>query len=178
MGNTNYIKAEINISERDINKNIRIINSFENYKKENEIKDKETDNIYANEEEIKRCKIKINEKLIDFSYYYKFNQKGKYNIKYLLPRKLTNMNCMFNGCNSITNIDLSNINTKNVTNMSYMFYGCDYLKNIDLSNFNTENVINMSYMFYGCNSINNIDLSNFNTQNVNNMSYSSLVVII
>ena len=33
MGNTNYINAEIYIKEEDINKNIRIINSFDNYKK-------------------------------------------------------------------------------------------------------------------------------------------------
>ena len=88
MGNSNYINAEIYIKEEDINKIIRIINSFENYKKEYELKDEETDNIYANEEEIKKCKIKINEKLIDFSYYYKFNQKGKYYIKYSLANKI------------------------------------------------------------------------------------------
>ena len=36
MDITNYINAEIYIKEEDINKNIRIINSFENYKKDNE----------------------------------------------------------------------------------------------------------------------------------------------
>ena len=60
MDNTNYINAEIYIKEEDINKNIRIINSFENVKKENKWKHEETDNIKANEKEIKRCKIKIN----------------------------------------------------------------------------------------------------------------------
>ena len=159
--NTNYINAEIYIKEELINKKIRIINSFDNYKKENEIKDKETDNIYENEKEIKRCKIKINEKLIDFSYYYKFNQKGKYNIKYSLPSKLKNMSYMFRECNSLTNIDLSNFNTQKVTNMRKMFYGCNSLTNINLSNFNTQKVTDMSYMFSGCNSLTNINLSNF-----------------
>ena len=60
---TNYINAEIYIKEEDINKNIRIINSFDNYKKGWRLKDKETDNIYKNEKEIKRCKITINGKL-------------------------------------------------------------------------------------------------------------------
>ena len=41
---------------------------------------------------------------------------------------------MFSGCNSLTNIDLSNFNTQNVTNMSYMFYKCSSLTNINLSN--------------------------------------------
>ena len=37
--------------------------------------------------------------------------------------------------------------------MSLMFSGCESLTNIDLSNFNTQNVINMSDMFYGCYSL-------------------------
>ena len=109
--NTNYIDAEIYIKEEDINKNIRIINSFESYKKECRVKDEETDNIYANEKEIKRCKIKINGKLIKFSYFHIFNREGKYKITYLLPSELTNMSCMFYGCNCLTNIDLSHFNT-------------------------------------------------------------------
>ena len=48
-----------------------------------------------------------------------------------------NMNGMFKGCNSLTNIDLSNFNTQNVMNMSYMFCECNSLTNIDLSNFKT-----------------------------------------
>jgi hypothetical protein len=52
MGNTSntsntsyisYINAEIYIKEEDINKDIRIINSFENLKKENKWEDKKTD---------------------------------------------------------------------------------------------------------------------------------------
>ena len=35
---------------------------------------------------------------------------------------------MFAGCESLTNINLSNFNTQNVTNMSDMFYGCKSLK--------------------------------------------------
>ena len=130
--NTNYIDAEIYIKEEDINKDVRIINSFDNYKRENELKDEETetDNIYPNEKEIKRCKIEINGKLNKFSYFYKFNKEGKYNIKYSLPSKLTNMSSMFALCNSLTNIDLSNFNAQKVTNISYMFSGCNSLKNI------------------------------------------------
>ena len=85
MNSTNYIIAEIDIKEKDINKNIRIINSFENNKRENALKDEENEYIYENEKEIKRCEIEINGQLIPFCYYYKFNQKGTYNIKYSLP---------------------------------------------------------------------------------------------
>ena len=51
---------------------------------------------------------------------------------------------MFSGCNSLTNLNLSNFNTQNVTNMSFMFSECDSLTNINLSNFNTQNITNMN----------------------------------
>ena len=54
---------------------------------------------------------------------------------------------MFSDCSSLTNINLSNFNTKNVSDMSFMFYGCSSLTNINLSNFNIINVTNMSDMF-------------------------------
>ena len=60
---------------------------------------------------------------------------------------------MLDGCNSLTNLDLSNFNTQNVTNMSDMFYGCNSLTNLNLSNFNTQNVTNMSLMFSFCKSL-------------------------
>ena len=43
------------------------------------------------------------------------------------------MECMFKDCNNLTNINLSNFDTKNVTNMAHMFYGCNNLNNINLS---------------------------------------------
>ena len=60
------------------------------------------------------------------------------------------MDGIFYGCNSLTNIDLSNFNTQNVTNMSHMFYQNYALTNIDFANFNTQNVTDMSYMFSKC----------------------------
>ena len=37
--------------------------------------------------------------------------------------------------------------------MNGMFYGCESLTNLNLSNFNTQNVINMNSMFSYCNSL-------------------------
>ena len=63
----NYILAEINIEENDINKNIRILNSFEEFKRINEFDDLEDEYKYENEKEIKEnCIIKINNKIIPF----------------------------------------------------------------------------------------------------------------
>ena len=47
---------------------------------------------------------------------------------------------MFNRCNVLTNLDVSNFKTTNVTDMSYMFYTCGSLTQLDLSSFNTRKV--------------------------------------
>ena len=179
MGNNNVynneIIAEINIKEDDINKEIRIINSYEEYIRKNGgvglLK-------YKNEKEIKKNIIEINNKRIKFPYIHKFNKTGKYIIKYSFLKKIVKINHMISECEHLTNIDLSNFNTQNVIYMNCMFYGCNFLTNIDLSNFNTQNVKSMKHMFYGRNSLSNIDLSNFNTKNIIDMNHCSLVVIL
>ena len=165
----NYIIAEIEIKEEDINKDIRIINSYEQYKREYYWEDNKKD--YENEKEIKEnCEIKINNKIIPFSYFYNFTKKEKYIIQYSFKNKLSKINYMFSECSSLTNINLSNFNTQNVIDMNNMFNRCSSLTNVNLSNFNTENVNNMSHTFCGCSSLTKINLSNFDTKNVTNMS--------
>ena len=120
-----------------------------------------------NEEEIKEnIEITINDKKIPFTYFYKFEEKGKYKIKYIFKRNISNIGYMFSHCSSLININLSNFKSQNVTNMCYIFFGCSSLNSLNLSNFNTQNVTNMCYMFSRCSSLKNLDLSNFNTQNV------------
>ena len=166
----NIIIGEIYINKKDINKDIRIINSFENAKRENGWKDKDDDWKRENEKEIKEnVEIKINKKLIEFAYYYKFNKEGKYTIEYSFKNNSTKTCYMFYECNSLISLDLSKFNAQNVKYMSYMFSDCKSLINLNLSNFNTQNVTNMRGMFYWCNSLKSLDLSNFNTQNVTNM---------
>ena len=170
----NCIIAEINIEEEDLNKEIRIINSYEEVIREDlyfGISNKDFVK-FENEKEIKdNCKIKINDNYIDFNYFFKFKEKGQHIIKYKFTNNITKIDFMFSFCKSLTDIDLSNFNNQNVEDMSYMFYGCDSLTNINLYNFNTQNVKNMSYMFFFCKSLTDIDLSNFNTQNVKDTSW-------
>ena len=167
----NIIIGEINISQNDINKDIQIINSFENNKRIEKLEDKEDDYKYENEKEIKEnIEIKINGKIIEFTYHYKFKNEGKYIIEYIFKNNLTKTDYMFCLCESLTNLDLSNFNTQDVTNMTNMFANCNSLTNLNLSNFNTQNVTNMNDMFSCCNSLTNLDLSNFNTQNVTDMN--------
>ena len=165
----NFITAEIVISEKNINKDIRIINSYEEFLK-TAPKYFSNDESNNNEEEIKMCEIKINDKSIPFSYLHKFDSKGAYTIKYLFKNKIANLAFIFAKLNKITKIDLSKFNTINVTNMMGMFYECSSLESIDLSNINTSNVTDMNRMFADCCSLTSINLSNFNTCNVTDMS--------
>lgn len=77
---------------------------------------------------------------------------------------------MFNGCSSITSLDISNLNISNVTSMQNMFNGCSFLTSLDISGLDTSNVTNISGMFSGCNSLTSLDLSSFNTSKATNMS--------
>lgn len=79
---------------------------------------------------------------------------------------VTNMNHIFNGCSSLTSLDLSSFDTSAVTDMSHMFYNCSSLTSLDLSSFDTSEVINMYYMFYNCKSLTSLDLTSFNTSYV------------
>ena len=195
----NYIIAEFEIDKENINKDFRIINSFENSKLEFKMINK---NINPNEKEIKdNCIIEVNNKQIPFSYNYKHSQEGIIIIKYTFLNFLTDINSMFRGCYLLKSIDLSNFKsekvnnmnflfgnnfslkrivfsnltsyftTENVTDMSGLFYGCNNLTEIDLLKLNTSKVTNMSYMFAYCNALSNLDLTIFNTENVVDMSW-------
>ena len=161
----NYIVAELCIKEEEINRDIRILNSYEEYMRENlsvfNLKEE-----YMNEKDINKCLIKINEETIPFTYYHKFKAKGNYTIKYSFMNYLTKTNQMFSGCSSLGYINLSNFNSENVTNMREMFSGCSSLIYVDLSKFNTKNVTDMEGVFSYCSSLKNLGLSNFLTQNV------------
>ena len=54
---------------------------------------------------------------------------------------------MFEGCSSLENLNISNLNTSKVTRMDYMFSGCSSLSNLKISNFTFDSVTNDSGMF-------------------------------
>ena len=90
-------------------------------------------------------------------------------IEYLNTAKVTNMNNMFDNCESLKSLDLTNFNTENVENMSFMFRDCYALKSLDLSSFNTAKGTSMSRMFYICKALTTIYASDkFVTNKVTN----------
>ena len=91
-------------------------------------------------------------------------------ISYLNTSNVTDMSGMFQGCNSLTSLDLSSWDTGNVTNMNSMFNGCDSLTSIDVSTWDTGNVTRMDYMFNNCFVLNSIDVSSWDTSKVISMN--------
>ena len=71
-------------------------------------------------------------------------------LEYFNTEKVTDMTGMFDGCSSLTSLDVSNFKTQNVTSMWAMFHTCSSLTSIDVSKFNTEKVTNMRGMFSCC----------------------------
>ena len=165
----NFIISEVKIKEEDVDKKIRIINSYENFKRENDWKNDIDEYKYKNEKEIEKCIIIINNLKISFSYYYRFKEVGIYEIKYIFKNSLNSLSCLFWGCDYLSKLNLTHFNTYNSTNMFCMFRGCSSLSNLDLSSFQTQNVSNMVSLFSNCISLSNINISNFNTKNVIDM---------
>ena len=89
--------------------------------------------------------------------------------KGFIGSNVTDLNGMFRGCASLTELDLSGSNAEKVKNMGGMFYGCVALSNLNLSGFKTGSLTDMRYLFSSCQSLESLDLSGFNTENVTSM---------
>lgn len=89
--------------------------------------------------------------------------------KGFIGSNVTDLNGMFRGCASLTELDLSGSNAEKVKDMGRMFYGCVALSNLNLSGFKTGSVTDMRYLFSSCQSLESLDLSGFNTENVSSM---------
>lgn len=89
--------------------------------------------------------------------------------KGFIGSNVTDLNGMFRGCASLTELDLSGSNAEKVKDMCKMFYGCVALSNLNLSGFKTGSVTDMRYLFSSCKSLESLDLSGFNTENVTSM---------
>lgn len=79
------------------------------------------------------------------------------------------MQSMFSGCKSLTNLDMSGFDTSRVTDMRYMFFDCESLTSLDVSSFDTSNAKHMSGMFEYCESLTSLDVSGFDTSKVGQM---------
>ena len=150
----NVINGIIKIENNNFRQ--RIINSYENWKKENPDEyewNKDSVNATPNEEKIKQSDIYINDEKINFSYYYTFPKNGIYKIKYAFKDILTSINFLFYKCGSITSLDFSEFKGEYLTNMGCAFTFCNSLTSLNLSKFNTSKVKNMRFLFHNCSSL-------------------------
>lgn len=79
----------------------------------------------------------------------------------------TDASDLFNECQEITSLDITELDTSNVTNFQSAFYAVTKLRSLDLSNLDTSSCTNMGAMFALTNFTK--DLSNFDTSNVTTM---------
>ena len=130
------------------------------------------------EDNYDKCYLSINNK--EFSLSTKFNfikeneQDDILEVKLIETKKITSMNSMFKGCQTMVNIDnFSEWDTSSVTDMSYMFNKCISLKNLpDISKWKTSNVVKMNGMFDDCESLLFLpDLSKWDVSNVSDMNH-------
>ena len=81
-------------------------------------------------------------------------------INKFITLNVTKMNSMFQECNELEYLDLSNFNTKNITDFSFMFNKCYKLKQIKgINNFKTDKSETMNKMFAECNKLDLTKLS-------------------
>ncbi len=66
------------------------------------------------------------------------------------------MSGLFEGCSSLTALDLSNFDTSMLGEMDEMFSGCTALTTLDLSNFDTSMLDYMYEVFLGCSALTTI----------------------
>ena len=109
-------------------------------------------------------------------WFYEFKSlKSIEGLEHLNTSQVTDMGCMFSGCESLTALDLTSFDTSNVASMSDiwgdagMFSNCKSLTSLDLTSFDTSKVTDMGCMFSGCGSLTSLDLTSFDTSKVTKM---------
>ena len=111
--------------------------------------------------------INASSKIIKNKYY--VNNLENITVKVVWNDTITNTSEMFQHCDNIIEIDLSNFNASQITRMDGMFYGCSSLRSLTLTNLDTSQVSNMRNMFRSCSSLSSLNLSNFKTSLVTTM---------
>ena len=91
-----------------------------------------------------------------------FQEKDGSNTNTFDTSAVTDMSGLFEGCENLSELDLSSLDTRAVTDMSGMFKGCKSLQTLTFGDtFNTTQVADIHEMFQGCESLKSLDLSAF-----------------
>lgn len=91
-----------------------------------------------------------------------FQEKVGSNTNTFDTSAVTDMSGLFEGCEALSELDLSSLDTHAVTDMSGMFKGCKSLQTLTFGDtFNTTQVADIHEMFQGCESLQSLDLRAF-----------------
>lgn len=88
------------------------------------------------------------------------------NIGNLDISKAEALSYVFYECSALTQLDLSNWDTRNIQYMIGTFSGCNNLTEINCSRWNTSKVYNMQVAFYNCKSLQTIPVRDWDTRSV------------
>ena len=91
------------------------------------------------------------------------------NLEKLNTRYVVNISSVFQSCESITELLVSDWVVDNVTTMSNLFSSCTNLVTLDLSNWDVSRVIDMTYMFYECQGLTMLNITGWQTDNLQRM---------
>ena len=91
---------------------------------------------------------------------------GYTTIKVNFTNPLTNLDFMFEGCEDLINVNLSQINSS-LDSMIYTFTNCKNLQQVDFSSIDTSNVSAMDFLFAGCDNL--VELTNFESLNASSV---------
>ena len=83
--------------------------------------------------------------------------------------KADGISYVFSNCSTLTQLDLSNWDTRNVRYMIGTFSGCTNLTEINCSGWNTSKVYNMQAAFYNCKSLQTLPVRDWDSRSVMNM---------
>ena len=108
-------------------------------------------------------------------------EKGKYNytdndtvkIEIYFNSILTSLDNMFEGCEQLIYVDLSDLITRRIKTLSHTFNNCKNLQKIDLSSLKDSIITSMDSLFEGCNNLIDIkgmeQLNTIYLKNIQNM---------
>lgn len=98
--------------------------------------------------------------------YSSMTQVPQEGMDYLNSVKPDRLVSLFDGCNSLTSVDVTNMDVSECVNLRYIFDYCKALISLDLSTWDTSKVTFMESMFLGCTNLQIIDLSGWDTTSV------------
>ena len=93
---------------------------------------------------------------------------GEIEIKIKFKNKLNSMSNLFENCENLTCIDLTQLKSEKIKNMNSTFLNCRKLEDIKIKG-NYKNLETMDYAFKNSTSLINIDLSELKVENLNSM---------